>query len=219
VINVVRACHGEDVDALFAGAAVVVADKLRVERNTRVPIETRGLVAEFDPAGNLTVWGPAKVKHFNREVLADLLGMRIEQIRFIEPDVGGGFGVRGEFYPEDFLVPWLARKLGRPVKWIEDRNEHFVATNHARDQHCEIELAASADGQLLAFKAKLFINQGPTRGRTAVFCFRNSPCTTFRGPTAGPGFRSTRRACSRARRRRAPTGARRSASRRSSASG
>jgi carbon-monoxide dehydrogenase large subunit len=160
VINRSRARHGGDVDRLFAEAAIVVSDSLRVQRNTGIPLETRGLVAEYDEAGFLTVWGPALVKHFNRIALAELLAMEVERIRFIEPDVGGGFGVRGEFYPEDYLIPWLAMKLGCAVKWIEDRHEHFVATNHARDQQCEIEMAAAADGRLLAFRANIWINQG-----------------------------------------------------------
>jgi carbon-monoxide dehydrogenase large subunit len=160
VINELRAVHGEDVAELFARASVVVRDTLRVERNTAIPIEPRGLIAELGDDGLITMWGPAKVKHFNREVLARLLGIPVDRLRFIEPDVGGGFGVRGEFYPEDFLIPWLARRLGRPVKWIEDRAEHFVAANHARDQHCEIEVAADAEGRLLALRSTLWVDQG-----------------------------------------------------------
>ena len=78
--------------------------------------------------------GAAKVKHFNRGVLAALLGLDPESVRLVEVDVGGGFGVRGEFYPEDGLVPFLALTLGRAVKWVEDRAEHLVATNHSREQ-------------------------------------------------------------------------------------
>jgi carbon-monoxide dehydrogenase large subunit len=160
-INSVRGVHGADVDELFAVADVVIRERLRVERHTAIPLETRGLVAEQDPAsGRLTVWGPTKVKHFNRQALAQMLGMPKEQIRFIEPDVGGGFGVRGEFYPEDFLVPWVACRTGRPVKWTEDRTEHFIATNHAREQVCDMEIAATTDGDLLAFRARCWINQG-----------------------------------------------------------
>jgi carbon-monoxide dehydrogenase large subunit len=161
VMNVIAARHGEPFEALMERAQVVVRDTLEVKRNTAVPMETRGLVAELDDAsGRLTVWGPAKVKHFNREALAGMLGMAVEDIRFVEPDVGGGFGVRGEFYPEDFLIPWLACRLRRPVKWIEDRHEHFLATNHARDNLCAIEVAASGDGRLLGLRARVWVNQG-----------------------------------------------------------
>src|SRR5205823_5907677 len=98
-----------DVDAAFAAADLVLRERLMVQRHSGVPLETRGLVANFDAGrGLLTVWGPTKVPHFNRAVLADLLDLPEQQIHFIEPDVGGGFGVRGEFYPEDFLIPLLA---------------------------------------------------------------------------------------------------------------
>ncbi len=161
VMNVIAARQGEPFDALVGRAQVLVRDTLEVQRNTAVPLETRGLVAELDAAtGRLTVWGPAKVKHFNREALAGMLGMPVEDIRFVEPDVGGGFGVRGEFYPEDFLIPWLACRLRRPVKWIEDRNEHFLAANQARDNLCEIEVAATGDGRLLGLRARSWVNQG-----------------------------------------------------------
>jgi carbon-monoxide dehydrogenase large subunit len=149
------------VDEVFAGATLVVADTLRVQRHGAVPLETRGLVAEHDAAtGRLTVWGPTKVKQFNRRILAALLGLEVERIRFVEPDVGGAFGARGEFYPEDYLVPWLAMRLGRPVKWIEDRQEHLMATNHSREQECRIEIAAAADGRLLGLRARVLVSLG-----------------------------------------------------------
>ena len=148
-----------DVDAAFADAAVVVRRRLRMHRHTGVPLETRGLVAELDD-GRLTVWGAAKVKHFNRAVLAEMLGLPADALRLVEVNVGGAFGVRGEFYPEDYLVPLAARRTGRAVKWIEDRYEHFVATNHAREQVHEIEVAAAADGRLLAFRDRAWCDQG-----------------------------------------------------------
>ncbi len=130
-------------------------------RHTAVPLETRGLVAEHDrETGRLTVWGAAKVKHFNREVTAALLGLDPESVRLVEVDVGGGFGVRGEVYPEDVLVPFLALTLGRAVKWIEDRAEHLVATNHSREQVHEIAVAARRDGTLLAFEDRLWCDLG-----------------------------------------------------------
>ncbi|MEA2196460.1 MAG: aerobic carbon-monoxide dehydrogenase large subunit [Solirubrobacteraceae bacterium] len=160
VVENVRATAGGDVDAIFAHADIVVRERLGVHRHTAVPLEARGLVAAVAEDGSLVVWGPAKVKHHNRRVLAELLGLPVERVRFIEPDVGGGFGVRGEFYPEDFLIPWLALSTGRPVKWIEDRAEHFVASNHSREQECEIEVAASFEGQLLALRAQVWVDLG-----------------------------------------------------------
>ena len=150
-----------DVQAAFAEADVVLRRQLRVGRHTAVPMETRGLVAEHDAAtGRLTLWGAAKVKHFNRGVIAALLGFDPTEVRLVEVDVGGGFGVRGELYPEDVLVPFLAQELGRPVKWIEDRAEHLVATNHAREQVHEIAVASRADGTLLAFDDRAWCDQG-----------------------------------------------------------
>lgn len=161
VINRLHARHGEDVEQLLAEAAVVVSDHLRVERQAATPLETRGLLAAFDSeTQRLTVWGPTKVKHFNRTILAAFLELPESSIRFVEPDVGGGFGARGEFYPEDFLIPWLAIQLRQPVKWVEDRREHFLAANHSRQVSCAIELGVAGDGQLLGFRARGIVDQG-----------------------------------------------------------
>lgn len=150
-----------DVEAAFARADVVVRERLVVHRHTAVPMETRGLVAEADEeTGRLTIWGATKVKHFNRAALARMLGLEPDRIRLVEVSVGGGFGVRGELYPEDFLVAFAARELRRPVKWIEDRYEHFLATNHARHGVHEIEVAALGDGTLLAFRDRAWTDQG-----------------------------------------------------------
>lgn len=152
--------NGDDLDALFAAADVVVSEQFRVHRHAATPMENRGLVAELGADGRLTVWGPTKVKHFNRTVVADFLRLAPEQLRFIEPDVGGGFGARGELYPEDILIPWLALRLGRPVKWLEDRAEALVASNQSREQQINLEVAATADGRLLGFRARNLINLG-----------------------------------------------------------
>jgi CO/xanthine dehydrogenase Mo-binding subunit len=142
-----------DVDAAFDGAAHVVQERLRIQRHAAVPMETRGLVAEWDAgSGRLTVWGAAKIIHINRRILAGLLGMPEERIQLLELHVGGGFGARGEFYPEDFLVPWCAMRVGAPVAWTEDREEHLRSTNHSRQQTHDIELALDAEGRFLALR-------------------------------------------------------------------
>lgn len=159
-VSTVALAHG-DVDAAFARADVVVRDRIGMHRWTAVPLETRGLVAEpHAETGGLTLWGAAKVKHFTRAALAGMLDMDPALLRLVEVAVGGSFGVRGEPYPEDFLVAFLARRLGRPVKWVEDRAEHLVATNHAREQEHEIEIAATADGRLLAFRDRAWCDHG-----------------------------------------------------------
>jgi carbon-monoxide dehydrogenase large subunit len=189
LVNRLRTRHGADVDELLAGAHAVVSDRLRVQRHAAIPMETRGLVAEPEAAtGRLTVWGPTKVKHFNRTILADFLQMREEDIRFLEPDVGGGFGGRGEFYPEDFLLPWLALRLGRPVKWIEDRREHFVALNHSRETWCDLEMGADADGRLLAFRARCWVDQGAYARTHGTMLMPWVILTHLAGPYAWRGF-------------------------------
>jgi carbon-monoxide dehydrogenase large subunit len=161
MMDPLSASHGEDVDALFESAAVVVEEELRMHRHGAVPMEPRAFLAEYDPGTErVSVWGAAKVKHFNRRTLAAQLEMGEDAVRLVECDVGGGFGARGEFYPEDFLIPWLAIQLGKPVKWVEDRHENLVALNHSREQVWRIKAAADAEGRLLGFRAKAWFNQG-----------------------------------------------------------
>ena len=150
-----------DVEGAFRDAEYTRKEVLRTHRHTGNPMETRGLVASWDAGRNeLTVWGMTKVAHFNRAVLSSLLEMPEHRIHFVEPDVGGGFGIRGEFYPEDYLIPYAAMKLGRPVKWIEDRREHLMAANHSREVRCELEIAARKDGTLLGMRAHIHGDMG-----------------------------------------------------------
>jgi aerobic carbon-monoxide dehydrogenase large subunit len=159
-VDTVSVARGK-VDAAFKAADVIVGSSFSVQRHGAVPLEPRALVAEEDPRdGRLTVWGVAKVKQANRRVLASLLDRDIESIRFYETDVGGSFGARGEFYPEDFLVPWAATMLKRPVKWVEDRGENLVALNQSREQQWTAEVAATAEGELLALRAQGLWGQG-----------------------------------------------------------
>jgi aerobic carbon-monoxide dehydrogenase large subunit len=140
-----------DADAAFRTAAYVRREHFQVQRHTAVPMELRGIIAEWQD-GRLTLYGAAKVPFPNRRILAKQLGIPEGAIRMVENDVGGGFGVRGEFYPEDFLIPFVARVTGQPVKWIEGRREHLLATNHARDVACELEIACDRDGTIRALR-------------------------------------------------------------------
>ena len=140
-------------DAAFATAPYTRRERFRVHRHTALPMETRGLLAEWNAiSGKLRVLGASKVPFPNRRVLAAHLKLRVEDVEMLEGDTGGAFGVRGEFYPEDFLIPYAAKRIGRPVKWIEDRREHLIATNHAREAECELELACDLDGRILALR-------------------------------------------------------------------
>lgn len=150
-----------DVATAFAQADYVRTERFSVQRHTALPMETRGLTAEWNAtAGRLIVTGATKVTFYNRRALALMLGLRADDIDLIEIDVGGGFGVRGEFYPEDFLIPFAARKLSRPVKWIEDRREHLMAINHSRDVACELSIACRSDGMMLGLRGKIFSDMG-----------------------------------------------------------
>src|SRR4051812_30429251 len=155
-----RIGHG-DADASFADADVVVAARIGCQRHAAVPLETRGLLVEpRGKDGRPTIWGASKIPHVNRRMLAAMLGRDETDIRFVELSVGGGFGARGEFYPEDYLIPWCALALDRPIAWAEDREEHLRSTNHSREQAHDLELALAADGTFLAMRGTLLNNTG-----------------------------------------------------------
>lgn len=150
-----------DVDAAMAQAHEVVSLTLSVGRHSAIPMETRGALARFDAARDvLELHGAAKRPHWNRDQLAEMLEMSPARVELYENHVGGGFGVRGEIYPEDVLVCVAALKLRRPVKWIEDRREHLLAANQSREQDHEITAAVDRDGRILAIDETLYHDQG-----------------------------------------------------------
>ena len=149
-------------------------ERFRTNRHTAVPMETRGLLAEWNEATQrMTVTGAAKVPFTTRALLAKLIGLPPESIDMIEVDVGGGFGVRGEFYPEDFLIPFAARMIRRPVKWIEDRREHLMAANHSREIDGDVEIVCRRDGTVLALRGHVYANIGAYLRSTANVGPRN----------------------------------------------
>jgi carbon-monoxide dehydrogenase large subunit/6-hydroxypseudooxynicotine dehydrogenase subunit gamma len=200
-------CYG-DVDAAFARAACVVEAEIEIGRHTGVPLEPRALLAEPGPRdGTLSITGMTKVPVFNRDVLGGLLGIDPALIHVRAVDAGGGFGVRGEFYPEDYLIPWLAQTLGRPVKWAEDRAEHLVAVNHSRQQVHRIAAAFTTGGELLGLADDIVHDNGAYcrthgitvpeltvamlpgpyrvpafRGRVRAVLTNKTPCGTYRAP-------------------------------------
>ena len=150
-----------DLEGALRAAAYRRRERFRVQRLTAMPMETRGLVAEWDAGlGRLTVSGAAKLPFFNRRAMASMMGLPEEAVDYVEYDVGGGFGARGEFYPEDFLVAFAARKYGHPVKWIEDRREHFSAIGHSRECECDLEIALDADGMIVALHGDIWCDIG-----------------------------------------------------------
>jgi aerobic carbon-monoxide dehydrogenase large subunit len=142
-----------DVDKAFAEADHVIKEKLTMHRGGCHAIETRGIVAQFVPKdGFLTIWASCQGPHRIRRTLLQLMDIPEHKVRVIAPRVGGGFGPKGGFYPENFLLPWLAIRLGTAVKWIEDRHEHFSASRQERDQTHWVEAAFNKDGKILALK-------------------------------------------------------------------
>lgn len=150
-----------DADAVFRTAAYTRREQFRVQRMTAMTMETRGLLAEWDEAAQrLSVSGAAKLPFFNRRAMAAMMKLPEESVDYVEYDVGGGFGARGEFYPEDFLVAFAARRYGRPVKWVEDRREHFMAIAHSRESECDLEIAFDRDGTITGLRGDIWVDIG-----------------------------------------------------------
>ncbi len=160
-----------------------------VGRHSGVPLETRGAIGRYDAARDvLELHGAAKVPHRNRKSLARMLGRSPGGIHLFESHVGGGFGVRGEIYPEDILVLVAAMRLRRPVKWIEDRREHMIAANHSRQQRHRIRAAVDGEGRLLGIDDDFFHDQGAYI-RTHGTRVADMSCGILPGPYRLPHFR------------------------------
>ena len=169
----------------------VIRRRFHYEHGASMPMETRGVVAKWDAKANhLTVWDTTQAPVFVRNGLAGMLGLGERQVRVIAPFVGGGFGPKiMMFYPEEVLLPWAAIKLDRPVKWIEDRREHFFATTHERGQIHDAEIALGRDGRILGIKDEFLHDTGAydPYGLTVPI---NSQCTLL-GPYLVPSYDST----------------------------
>jgi carbon-monoxide dehydrogenase large subunit len=158
--TVLRHSYG-DIGRAFAEAHATVELELALGRHSAVPMETRGAIGAYDPGTDmLRLYGAAKVPHRNRDTLCKMLGRSPNSLHLHELHVGGGFGVRGELYPEDILVLVAAMRLQRPIKWIEDRKEHLVAANHSRQQLHRARLAVDRDGLILGIDDEFFHDQG-----------------------------------------------------------
>jgi len=186
----VRQCRG-DYAAARAKADRVIARRFLYDHGASSPMETRGIVANWDARANqLTVWDTTQAPVFLRNGLAGMLGLSERQVRVIAPFVGGGFGPKIMlFYPEEVVIPWAARKLNRPIKWIEDRLEHFFATTHERGQTHDAEIALSADGRILGIK-DVFLHDTGAYNPYGLTVPINSQCTLL-GPYVVPSYDST----------------------------
>ena len=180
-----------DYAAAVAKAHRVIARRFTYDRGASIPMETRGVVAQWDPrADRLTVWDTTQAPVVIRNGLASMLGLSERQVRVVAPNIGGGFGPKMMmFYPEEVLVPWVAIRLGRPVKWIEDRLEHFFSTTHERSQIHDAEIALDAQGRILGVR-DVFLHDTGAYDPYGLTVPINSQCTLL-GCYVVPAYDST----------------------------
>ena len=178
-----------DVEAAFRVASHVRDARLTVSRGGGMPIETRGLVAEYSrPTGQLTVWASTQVPHQVQQVLVEVLGLPPHRVRVIPPDVGGAFGAKLIVYPEDVLIPWLAWRFGRPVQWIEDRLEHLQTATQERGQVHDVKVAFDHEGRILGIVDIMAHDTGAYTPRGLVVPLLSA--TMLPGPYKVPAFRA-----------------------------
>jgi aerobic carbon-monoxide dehydrogenase large subunit len=152
---------GGDIDKAFREAEVVVKERIVNQRLIPNAIEPRGMVAQYTPgSGDLILWTATQIPHLVRLLLSMVIGIPEHKVRVIAPAVGGGFGSKLYLYPEEVIVATLAKTTGRPVKWIEERRENYVATTHGRDQVQYVEVAAKRDGTITGLRVKSIANMG-----------------------------------------------------------
>ncbi|MGE3597502.1 MAG: xanthine dehydrogenase family protein molybdopterin-binding subunit [Dehalococcoidia bacterium] len=157
-----------DVETAFAKADVVVRERFKVGRHFSCPLETRGCIATWDPHTDaIDLWLCGQAPNTARDFLGETLGIPIHKIRVRTPHIGGGFGCKFDFYGEEVIACVLSRRVGRPVKWIEDRVESFVATSHAREEMIEAEMAATKDGMITGIRGTFYGVLGGATGMVA----------------------------------------------------
>jgi len=149
-----------EVDRVFAEAPVVVKERYVIQRQIPTPMEPRAVLAQPNPQGDFTLWSATQIPHIVKVAMTLGLGIPEQKIRVIAPKVGGGFGSKLQVYAEEMLSLALAKRLGRPIKWVETRSENYLATHHGRDQIQEMELAADADGKIHGYRARIMTNMG-----------------------------------------------------------
>ena len=187
--DVLRKSYG-DIDAAFRKAHAVITLDLSIGRHTGVMMETRGAIGRYDEARDvLEMHGAAKVPHWNRANLATMLGRPLDSVQLYEGHVGGGFGIRGELYPEDILVCAAALHFKTPIKWIEDRREHLIAANHSRQQTHRVRAAIDKDGRILGIDNEFFHDNGAYM-RTHAATVPDLAAAMLPGPYRVPAYRA-----------------------------
>src|SRR5262249_53739914 len=163
-------------------------EHFRLHKGGGHSLETRAVLARYDASEDvLTVWASTQMPHKSKRVLVDALGLTEERVRVVAPDVGGGFGPKNPFYPEELASPAAGLGLGRRIKCIEDRGETFTATNHEREQHWDMEAAVDGGGKLLAVRGHLRHDHGAATP-SGLSLAQNS-ATNFIGPYVLPAYR------------------------------
>lgn len=183
-----------DVDAAFAEAALVVSGRYTSGRCAASPIETRGCVADYDVGTDeLTLRSSTQIPHFVKTFLAIFLAIPEHHLRVLVPDVGGGFGQKGHLFPEELLSCLLARALGRPVRWIEDRQENLLAGTHAKVQRHDMAVAFDVEGRMLALTDDILgdggaYNSFPWTSLSEVMIGESSIASVYRLPAVRTSF-------------------------------
>ena len=175
-------------DLVFASAQNVIAEEFRLSKGGGHSIEPRGVLARYDKSEDLlTVWDSTQMPHRAKAILVDALGLKETQLRVITPDVGGGFGPKAVFHPEELAIPAAALLLKRPVKWVEDRFESFTATCGERDQIWTMEVAFTNEGKLLGLRGRLHYDHGASTPYGIALPF--NAATNLIGPYVLPAYK------------------------------
>ena len=179
--------NSEGIEKVFDNADQVVSLSIQNQRIVTNPMEPRGVVADWSKrTGRYTLYGSSQNIHVMRTCVADMLGVTEESVRFIAPDVGGGFGSKNFCYTEYGLIAWISKKLRRPVKWIASRSEGFLSDHQGRDHQSEVQLALGKDGKFLALKVTSYANLGAylvgSAGGVQVVQYANLPGTVYNVP-------------------------------------
>lgn len=176
-----------DIYAAMAKAPHVFRERYDVHRGTGNPMECRGVVAEFDAISDaFRIWTSTQTPHNTQRAVVDMFGMPEDRVRVITPDVGGGFGPKNQVYPEEIVIPAVARLLGRPVKWIEDRREHFLTTTQERDQVWDLAIGVDDEGTILGLKGTMVHDAGAYLPWGAIMPYISA--STLPGPYVIPAY-------------------------------